>query len=496
MIAGTTGGRRHGAAAIAESGRLVGVCSQERVTRVRGAGTNASGMPDEAMDLLLGRMGRRRQQITRHVVVHGDHHAVPAGPMDQIDDHFAHACTAYLTSGFAAATIVVCDHEPPEVSVFAGEGPVIRPADCPFTGTGFATVYSRFTAAFGLTRDQQFEALARLQPGCRDSAVDRLLTLVDGSLVVDPALERRIEERLSGSADGAIQPRAGLAAALQERLGELLIEFLRQVAGHTGSPSLCLGGSLFYHSSMNTMVKQSGLFRDVFVPVDPGNSGLAVGAALHGVGGGPAPASPFLGPRYSLNEIKETLDNCKLQYSWEPEDAIIAAAVEALRQGYLVGWFEGAMEWGPRALGARCIFASPSAPYVLDNLNHFLKRRESWRGYAISGPQEAVAEYFDGPEAAPFMEYDYRPRDEGRLRAVLPAAGAAIRVQTVANDEATPRVRRLLDAFGRASGLPFLVNTSFNGFHEPIVCNPRDAVRVFYGTGLDVLICDQFVLRK
>ena len=494
MIAGTAGGRRHGAAAIAESGRLVGVCSQERVTRVRGAGTNASGMPDEAMDLLLGRMGRRRQQITRHVVVH-DHHDAAAARLDQIGDHFAHACTAYLTSGFAAATIVVCDHEPPQVSVFAGEGSAIRPLDCPLTGAGFASTYSRFTAAFGLTRDQQFEALARLQPGSRDSAVDHLLALVDGALVVDTALEEKIEARLPGAAD-AVQPRAALAAALEARLGELFIEFLRKVAARTGSQSLCLGGSLFYHSSINTMVKQSGVFRDVFVPVDPGNSGLAVGAALHGVGGRPAPASPFLGPRYSPQEIKETLDNCKLQYSWEHEDALIAGAVKALQQGYLVGWFDGAMEWGPRALGARCIFASPSAPYVLDNLNHFLKRRESWRGYAISAPREAVAEYFSGPEAAPFMEYDYRPRDEARVRAVLPAAGAAIRVQTIANDEATPRVRRLLEAFGRATGLPFLVNTSFNGFHEPIVCNPRDAVRVFYGTGLDVLICDQFVLRK
>jgi carbamoyltransferase len=495
VIAGTTGGRRHGAAAIAESGRLVGVCSQERVTRVRAAGANASGMPDEAMDLLLGRMGRRRQQITRHVVVHDTREAASAKPMDRIDDHFAHACTAYLTSGFAAAAIVVCDHEPPDVSVFAGEGPDIRPVDCAFTGAGFAAVYSRFTAAFGFTRDQQFEALARLQPGCRDAAADRLLTLVDGALVVDPALEQKIEARLPGSAD-AIQPRAALAAALEGRLGELLIEFLRRVAAQTGSPSVCLGGSLFYHSSINTMVKQSGVFRDVFVPVDPGNSGLAVGAALHGVGGRPAPASPFLGPLYSPDEIKQTLDNCKLQYAWEQEDALIATAVKALQQGYLVGWFEGAMEWGPRALGARCIFASPTAPYVLDNLNHFLKRRETWRGYSISGPQEAVAEYFSGPEAAPFMEYDYQPRDEDRVRAVLPAAGAAIRVQTVANDEATPRVRRLLEAFGRATGLPFLVNTSFNGFHEPIVCNPRDAVRVFYGTGLDVLICDQFVLRK
>jgi carbamoyltransferase len=500
MIAGISGGRRHGAAAFADTHRLIGVCSQERVTRVRGAGVGASGLPDESMNLLFERTGRTRKDISRHVAVDvRDSVARSEGPFEQIDEHYAHACTAYLTSGFTSAAIVVCDHEPPEVSVYAGEGATIRRIDCPPFRSGFATVYSRCAAALGFapgTGDQQFEALARLQSGHRDTQVDKLLTLVDGSLVADAALERRIEERLSSDADSGFRSRSAMAAALQARLGELLIEFLRQVAGQVGSSSLCVGGSLFYHSSINTMVEQSGLFRDVFVPVDPGNSGLAVGAACHGLGADPALASPFLGPCYAAQEIKETLDNCKLQYAWESEEGTIAAAVNALQQGYLVGWFDGPMEWGPRALGARSIFASPASPYVLENLNRFLKRRDSWRGYAISGLEEVVADHFAGPRTAPFMEYDYRPHDGAQFQHILPAAGAAIRVHTVADREGTGRLRRLLEAFGRATGLPFLVNTSFNGFHEPIVCSPRDAVRVFYGTGLDILICNPFILRK
>ncbi len=153
------------------------------------------------------------------------------------------------------------------------------------------------------------------------------------------------------------------------------------------------------------------------------------------------------------------------------------------------------MEWGPRALGARSILANPQAPYVLENLNRFLKQRESWRGYAVSGLQEAVSTYFDGPDEAPFMECDYRPRDPALFRHVLPAPDAALRVHTVASD-AHPMFRRLLEAVGQASGLPFLVNTSFNGFHEPIVCSPRDAIRVFYGSGLDLMVLNQFVVRK
>ena len=494
MIAGVSPGSRNAAVALGENGRLVGVCSQERVTRVRGAGVGPSGMPDEAMDLLLERSRRTRRDIADLIIADVDGTSSPrAAESECIDHHYAHACTAYLTSGLQAATVLVCDHEPPFVSLFSAEGTAIRAVECPRFEVGFADVYSQLSKVFKLG-DQQFEALARLHPGHRDAEVDRWLTRTDGMLSVNPGLANRVEERLGRTQDGP-GSRAALASALQERLAELLVEFLRDVAAGHQSRDLCLGGSLFYHSSINSAVSQAGVFRQVFVPVDPGNSGLAVGAACHGLGARPAQASPFLGPSYSAQEIKDTLHNCKLQYSWEP-DGGITAAVEALKLGYLVGWFDGAMEWGNRALGARCILANPMAPYVLENLNHFLKRREPWRGYALSGLQERVGDYFAGPEAAPFMEYDYRVRDVARLRNVLPAEDAAIRVHTVSANDGMPRFRRLLEAFADATGLPFVVNTSFNGFHEPIVCNPRDAVRVFYGTGLDVLVCDQFVLRK
>jgi carbamoyltransferase len=229
--------------------------------------------------------------------------------------------------------------------------------------------------------------------------------------------------------------------------------------------------------------------------VNPGNAGLAVGTALHVNGAAPRSVSPFLGPSYQSDEIKATLDNCKLRYDWARDEDAIATAVDAVTRGMLVGWFDGAMEWGPRALGGRCILANPFAPYVLENLNHFLKRREPWRGYALSGLAGAVHEHFDGPTEAPFMECDYQPRDPSRFRHILPSPDAAIRVQTVGADS-PPRFRKLLETFGAASGAPFLVNTSFNGFHEPIVCSPRDAVRVFYGSGLDVLILDGFVIAK
>jgi carbamoyltransferase len=306
-----------------------------------------------------------------------------------------------------------------------------------------------------------------------------------------------VEQRLGEGdhASGANVANAGLAAALQARIGELLVEFLASVRRRTGCEDVCLAGSLFDHSAINTAVKRDGPFAHVFVPIDPGNSGLAVGTALYDAGRPPHQVSPFLGPAYGPDEIKGTIDNCKLSYTWESEENAIGVAVKALLRGNLVGWYDGAMEWGPRALGARCILASPFSPFVLENLNHFLKRREPWRGYALSGLEDAVRDHFDGPSDAPFMECDYRPRDPSRFQHVLPAPNAAVRMHTAGAQSPTP-FRRLLEAFGEASGAPILVNTSFNGFHEPIVCSPRDAVRVFYGTGLDMLVLGQFLLTK
>ena len=132
---------------------------------------------------------------------------------------------------------------------------------------------------------------------------------------------------------------------------------------------------------------------------------------------------------------------------------------------------------------------------MLDNLNRFLKQRDPWRGYALSGLADAVRQHFDGPDISPFMECDYVPRECRSFQHVLPGPNAAVRVQTVGGD-APPQFQKLLQAFGEDTGIPIVVNTSFNGFQEPIVCSPRDAVRVFFGTGVDILVLDRFVIRK
>ena len=481
LVVGVSSGPRNACACVCAPDGVLGICEQERVTRVRAAGLNPSGWPDEAINELLRFSGRTRRQIAEWV--------------QPTADHFAHASTAYLSSPFDAAAIVVCDHDLPSTSIWEGEASHLSPVEWPWLGVGLAELYTLSAAALGfndVSREQRFEALARFHGRNPHLSAIPSLEFCGDHLNIDEAWSRRI-----AAWDRGYQSEwASGAAAIQCCIGDALVELIAAVKRKLpGRTKLCLAGSLFLNSYFNSRVKQSAIFEEVFVPVNPANAGLSLGVALQANVSKRHVVGPFLGPSYGSEEVKTTLDNCKLTYQWVSEDDTIGVAVEALQRGRLVAWFDDRMEWGPRALGARSIIANPFSTYVLDNLNRFLKQREPWRGYALSVLASAAREQFEGPSESPFMECDFSPKDRPRYRHVLPSPDAGIRVQTV-DGRAPNRFRALLEAFGEASGVPVLVNTSFNGFHEPIVCSPRDAIRVFFGTGLDVLILGQFVVTK
>jgi carbamoyltransferase len=495
LALGIGGVTQHACAALSDHRQVLGICEQERITRVRGAGCDPTGVPDAALGALLNDLGQSRTSIETCGVAED---VRPAGAWSTItfDHHEGHAYSAYLTSPCESATILICDHADPGVSVWRGELGTVTQIAWPWTGPGLAELYATCATLLGFGSDggaQRFEALARLMAADPDTRLPALFTLDDAGLRVAQGWRERALESIH-AADG-VTGRARVAAALQRQIADVLVELLRRIHSRTSSKHLCVGGGLFHHSSINSAVRNAGIFERVFIPANPGNAGLSVGASMRAARLAPTRLSAFMGPAYDPDECKATLDNCKLRYDWVDEGSAVATAVHHLQQGRLVAWFEGRMEWGPRALGARSILANPFSPYVLENLNRFLKRREDWRGYALCAPAESAPAFFNGPSEAPFMECDYRPRDIAQFRFVMPSPAAHLRVQTVTADCPTG-FRALLAAFGAATGLPCLVNTSFNGFHEPIVCTPRDAVRVFFGSGLDVLVLDRFVLTK
>jgi len=494
VYVGLAGARRNGCVALCNGTEILGVCEQERITRMRGAGFGETGLPEEALDELLRRSGLTRSEVTGFVLAEDLETAEPR--VVRLNHHFAHACSAFLPSPFDSATIVVCDDESPQVSLWDGDRNTITQIEWPWRGAGFATVYSQFARALGFGaggHEPRMEALARLDPTYRDTRATQLCRLEPDELRLAPDWLAQVESWIG---PGTLCDRVAVAAAFQSRIGDLLVEFLAEIKRRAPARrALCVGGTLFSNSYFNSLVKRHDTFDETFIPINPGNAGLSVGAALHASGQVRETITPFLGPSYSAEEIKATLDNCKLTYRWASETDILETAVRALQDGRLVGWFDGPMEWGPRALGARSIVASPFAPYVLNNLNQFLKRRDMWRGYALSGLDSAVHEHFDGPDSSPYMECDYAPKDRTTFRHVLPGAEAWVRIHTVGPDS-PPRFEALLRAFGEASGIPILVNTSFNGIREPIVCSPNDAVRVFFSSGVDVLILGDFIVCK
>lgn len=492
MILGVSGSRQGPAAALL-SGTVLAACEESRLSRSRLSQRTSS--PRLAVSELLEFLEIARSRIQSVAVTRDGHFGGHAET--SVDHHHAHAAYAFHSSPFDEAVVVVCDTSVSAGwTAWRGSAAGLAPVTDALGRFPLAQAYSQLTGAMGLTpgrHEHIVEAMARFGATATHRAADAI-TVGDDGLVMDAHWADQVD-----AADGEAGTPAQVAAAgaVQARLTEALIELLKRVQRVTGARHACLTGGLFFNTHFTTVAATEGPFQDVFVPAHPGNAGAALGAALVVASERPGKdvlSSPFLGPGYSHARVKEVLDNCKLSYDLPGEDRLLEAVVDALARGWLVGWFEGRMEWGPRALGHRSVLASAHSDHVLDNLNGFLKKRPWYRGYGVSILQDKVPDAFDGPASSRYMQFEYRPRDASQHRALLPAGASRIRVHTV--DDRESRLHRLLEMWEKRTGSAMLVNTSFNGFHEPLVCTPRDAVRVFYGTGLDLLAIDRFILSK
>jgi carbamoyltransferase len=502
LVVGISGVRQNASVSVGVNGRIAAICEQERITRARGTPLIPGALPTEALDAALGCIGARPAQIGQFATAEA-RVSLPDGiPVTVVDHHRGHASAAFRLSPFPGAAALICDSQPGQsTSVWTGTGTALQGVEWTANDAGLAEIYARGAAVLGLPHghEHELEALARLDANAETSRFDAALTYRDRRVHAAPGWEDLLVGWLPEPSGDGLDRRAHVAGAFQHHLGTLLLDLVRDIRTQTGERYLCLGGGLFFNTYFTTLVRQSGIFDDVFTAPNPGNAGTAVGAVLEAAEAERAAVSPFLGPAYTTEEVKATLDNCKLSYDWLTEREILDVTVDALTKGQLVGWFHGRMEWAHRALGHRSILANPLSPYALDNLNVFLKRRARHRAYGLSVPVAAMNAHFDGPPASFFMEYEARPRNPELFRHVMPYGTRTLRVQTIAEDPALAPVAAfgaLHERFGQASGVPVLINTSFNGFSEPMVCSPRDAVRVFFGTGLDLLVIDRFVVRK
>lgn len=318
-------------------------------------------------------------------------------------------------------------------------------------------------------------------------------------------MERRLGP--ARSPDQALEQRhRNLAASLQSRLEEVYLGMLKKLADRTGLKAICLAGGVAFNCVANGKIFDATPFEQVYVHPAAGDGGLSVGAAFfvwHQILGKPRSFvmdHAYWGPEYSREEIRNAIDSsgitqkaCVISELGEQELLQRAAAIIA--DGKIVGWFQGRAEWGPRALGNRSIVADPRRAEMKEILNRRIKHREIFRPFAPSILAEATSEYFEKSHPSPFMTLAYSVRPEKRDKIPAPThVDGTGRLQTVTR-EANPRYHALISAFRDLTGVPVVLNTSFND-NEPIVCRPEEAIDCFQRTQMDALVLGDLLITR
>jgi len=328
-----------------------------------------------------------------------------------------------------------------------------------------------------------------------------------------PTLGRLFSEEMvrklgpSRAPDGPLEQRhRNLAASLQARLEEVYVGMLRKLAEHTGLKAVCLAGGVAFNCVANGKIFEGTPFEQVYVQPAAGDAGLAIGAAYyvwHQKLGRPrsfAMEHAYWGPGFSRDELRRSLDATGMArngYVVEElrEEELARRAAKVIADGKILGWFQGRAEWGPRALGNRSIVADPRRADMKDILNRRIKHREIFRPFAPSILAERTGEWFEKSHPSPFMTLAYPVRSEKREQIPAPThVDGTARLQTVTR-EANSKYWRLIQAFEELTGVPVVLNTSFND-NEPIVCRPAEALDCFQRTQMDALVLGDFLISR
>ena len=493
--------------------------------------------------------GKRRQDK----VLLRDLGALGRGELDPaklrfVEHHVSHAASAYFPSPFEDAAVLTVDGVGEWATTTAARGhhgELLMLSELRFPHS-VGLLYAAFTYYTGFrinSGEYKVMGLAPYgEPKYAQLIYDHLVDVKpDGSLRLDldyfdyatglTMTTDRFHEVFGGpprAPETLLRQRdMDLAASVQAVTDDILLRMTRTLAEETGERRLCLAGGVALNCVTNGKILRDGRFDEIWIQPAAGDAGGAVGAALlghHLLGGGPRrpPASgdgmagSYLGPKFGQDEIERRLSVLGARYDVADDEDVLETTADALADGSAVGWFQGRMEFGPRALGNRSILGDPRSPSMQKQLNLKIKYRESFRPFAPSVLAEDAAEWFELDGLSPYMLIVADVRDAHRIplpadydelrgldklnvpRSTIPAVthvDFSARIQTV-HRETNPRYHELIRRFKERTGCGVLVNTSFNVRGEPIVCTPEDAWRCFMGTELDLLVVGNCMLRK
>jgi len=297
-----------------------------------------------------------------------------------------------------------------------------------------------------------------------------------------------------------------LLPSLQETLNNSVLHTLRHYQSETGMTNLTMAGGVALNCTLNGVIARSGLFNNIFIQPASSDEGGSVGAALHAYYKTNEKASnsrtvwnhTYFGPEYSEDDILAALDSYKDKIIWSKPDNICKTTASLIAQGKVIGWFQGRMEFGPRALGNRSILADPRNPEMKDIINDKVKRRESFRPFAPAVLEKDAKDYFDmtGLSESLFMLFTVPvKKDKYNIIPAVTHVDGTTRVQTV-SFKTNPLFWNLINEFKTLTGLAVILNTSFNVKNEPIVCSPKDALTCFLSTNIDCTVIGNYVVLK
>lgn len=459
------------------------------------------------------------------------------------EHHLSHAASAFYPSPFEDAVILTMDGvgEWATTTVSIGQGSNVETVREIHFPHSLGLLYSAFTSYTGFRVNSGEYKLMGLAPYGEPKYTDIILeNLIDlkpdgsfrvnqkyfdycaGSRMINQKFAQLFGQPIRRPDEDVLTPfHMDIAASIQSVLEDIILRIVRNLSETYPQKNLCLAGGVALNCVANGKILRNGGFENVWVQPAAGDAGGAVGAALaawhleHGHPREPvssdAMSGAYLGPEYSQSQIEDTLTRLGAKFHTYSEDEMIGHTAQALSEGQAVGWFQGRMEFGPRALGNRSIIANPKLASTQKLLNLKVKFRESFRPFAPSVLEEHVSDWFKMREKSPYMLFVAGVKSEhlvevepdvvkqiNTVRSTIPAVthvDNSARVQTVSKDT-NPLYHKLISAFQGLTDCPVLVNSSFNVRGEPIVCTPEDAFQCFMGTNLDWLVCGRSIMKK